>query len=152
MDRLAAGLTRLAGLLGGDPREPGAGAAGGTAYGLAAAWGAQLVSGVQTIIEVAGLPGALDDADWVVTGEGRFDQTSLRGKVVGGVLALARGRGVPVLVAAGQVDAPRPEGVVGEAALAGLAGGVTAAMADPHRWLRVAGAELAARAEHGHDV
>ena len=37
---LEEGLARLAGLLGGDPAAPGAGAAGGTGYGFAAAWGA----------------------------------------------------------------------------------------------------------------
>ncbi|CAO5183130.1 Glycerate 2-kinase [Frankia sp. AiPs1] len=145
--RLGGGLARLAGLIGGDPAAPGAGAAGGTAYGLAAAWGAELVSGVQTIIEVAGLPEALAGTDWLVTGEGRFDQTSLGGKVVGGVLALARRLGVPVLVAAGQLDAPRPRGVVGEIALSRLAGGPAAAMAEPHRWLWAAGAALAGAAE-----
>ncbi|MCM3883586.1 glycerate kinase [Frankia sp. R82] len=144
---LTAGLARLAGLLGGDPAAPGAGAAGGTAYGLAAAWGADLVSGVQTIIEVAGLPDALTGSDWLVTGEGRFDRTSLGGKVVGGVLGLARQQAVPVLVAAGQLDAPWPEGVAGAVALARLAGGIPAALADPHRWLHAAGAELADRAE-----
>ncbi len=79
----------------------------------------------------------------MVTGEGRFGRTSLPGKVVGGVLALARAADVPVLLAAGQVDAPRPEGAVAEVALARLAGGAQAAMAEPLRWLRAAGAELA---------
>jgi glycerate kinase len=146
VDLLAAGLRRLAEVLGGEPTAPGAGAAGGTAYGLAAAWGAELVPGVQTITEAAGLPAALAGAGWVVTGEGRFDRTSLAGKVVGGVLALARTVGVPVLLAAGQVDAPRPEGAIAEVALARLAGGAQAAMAEPLRWLRAAGAELASRA------
>ncbi|CAO5233989.1 glycerate kinase family protein [Frankia sp. AgKG'84/4] len=147
--RLDAGLRRLAELLGGEPAAPGAGAAGGTAYGLAAAWGAQLVSGVQTIIEVAGLPLALDRADWLITGEGRFDRTSLDGKVVGGMLGLARRGGVPVLIVAGQLDAPRPAGVLADVALATLAGGADAAMADPRRWLRLAGAELATYATDG---
>ncbi|SNQ50799.1 Glycerate 2-kinase [Frankia canadensis] len=144
--RLDLGLRRLAGLLAGTPEAPGAGAAGGTAYGLAAAWGATLVPGVPAIAEVAGLPAALAGADWLVTGEGRFDRTSLTGKVVGGVVALARGAGVPVLVAAGQIDAPEPDGVVAAVALAALAGGTAPAMAEPTRWLRAAGARLAADA------
>ncbi len=41
--RLEAGLARLAEALGGDPAAAGAGAAGGTGYGLAAAWGAELL-------------------------------------------------------------------------------------------------------------
>ncbi|CAJ65408.1 glycerate kinase I [Frankia alni ACN14a] len=146
VDLLAAGLRRLAEVLGGEPAAPGAGAAGGTAYGLAAAWGADLVPGVETITEAAGLPAALAGADWVVTGEGRFDRTSLAGKVVGGVLTLARAAGVPLLLAAGQIDAPRPEGAIAEVALARLAGGAPAAVAEPLRWLRAAGAELAGQA------
>jgi glycerate kinase len=143
------GLRRLAALLGGAPDAPGAGAAGGTGYGLAAAWGARLVPGAPTVAEHAGLPGALADADVVITGEGRFDITSLRGKVVGGVLGLAAARvgsagPVPVLLVAGQLGAPPPPGVRAALALADLAGGVAPAVAEPERWLTAAGAQLAA--------
>src|SRR6185369_5504660 len=110
------GLRRLAGLLGGDPDAPGSGAAGGTGYGLAAAWGARLVPGAATVAEHAGLPAALADADLVITGEGRYDATSLTGKVVGGVLNLAAARAagpVPVLLVAGQLGCPPPDTVRG---------------------------------------
>ena len=50
---LDSGLARLAGLLGGDPAAPGAGAAGGTGYGLAAAWGALIGPGAP---QLAGWP------------------------------------------------------------------------------------------------
>jgi glycerate 2-kinase len=83
---------------------PGSGAAGGLAGGLAAL-GAELVPGFDAIAVLVGLDDALTGADLVVTGEGRVDATSLRGKVVGGVLDRAHARGVPVLVVAGQVDA-----------------------------------------------
>jgi glycerate kinase len=142
------GLRRLAGLLGGEPDAPGAGAAGGTGYGLAAAWGARLVPGAATVAEHAGLPAALADADLVITGEGRFDATSLGGKVVGGVLGLAAARPgtdgpVPVLLVAGQLGAPPPPGVRAALALATLAGSVTAAVGEPERWLTTAAAGLA---------
>ena len=143
------GLGRLAALLGGEPDAPGAGAAGGTGYGLAAAWGARLVPGAATVAEHAGLPAALANADVVVTGEGRFDTTSLSGKVVGGVLRLAAARDgaagpVPVLLVAGQLAAPPPPGVDAALALATLARGVPAAIAEPERWLAAAAAQLAA--------
>jgi glycerate kinase len=48
----------------------------------------------------------LADADWVITGEGRFDQQSLRGKVVSGVARAAREAGAKVTVLAGQVLLP----------------------------------------------
>jgi glycerate 2-kinase len=86
---LEAGLARLAALLGGDPDAPGAGAAGGCGYGLAAAWHAKLLPGAAELAAIAGLPQALANADLVITGEGRYDGTSLTGKVVGAVCAMA---------------------------------------------------------------
>src|SRR5215470_11259063 len=100
--RLEAGLARLAAVLGGDPAAPGAGAAGGTGYGLAAAWGAVLAPGAAELSRLAGLDRALADADLVITGKGRFDETSLTGKTCGTVIAAAAAAGVPVAVVAGQ--------------------------------------------------
>src|SRR4051812_6963165 len=51
---LDAALARLADLLGGDREAPGAGAAGGTAYGFAIGWGAHFVSGAQAGAAAAG--------------------------------------------------------------------------------------------------
>ncbi|MPY93829.1 MAG: glycerate kinase, partial [Acidimicrobiia bacterium] len=81
----------------------GAGAAGGLAGGLAAV-GAQLRSGFDLVAEELDLAEHLVGADLVVTGEGFFDRQSLDGKVVGGVEALARRLGVPVLVVCGDAD------------------------------------------------
>jgi glycerate kinase len=53
----------------------------------------------------SGLQDAIAGADLVITGEGCLDHTSLQGKVVGGVLALASAASVPCAVIAGQVDA-----------------------------------------------
>ena len=155
--RLEAGLARLAGVLGGDPSAPGAGAAGGTGYGLAAAWGAVLTPGAVELGRLAGLDRALADADLVITGEGRFDETSLTGKTCGTVIAAAAVAGVPVAVVAGQVSdgrawepgSGRVSGLASVVTLAGLAGGTAAALAGPRQWLRRAGERLAkdARAE-----
>ncbi len=81
----------------------GAGAAGGLAGGLAAL-GARLEPGFEVVATASGLEEALDGAALVVTGEGRFDATSLDGKVVGGVLAWAADLDVPHrAIIAGQV-------------------------------------------------
>lgn len=82
---------------------PGSGAAGGLAAGAIAFLDAELVPGIDTIIDLTGLDEALQDADWVITGEGRFDEQSLRGKVVSGVGRRAGTHGVKVAVLAGQV-------------------------------------------------
>jgi glycerate kinase len=99
---------------------PGAGAAGGLAAGAIAFMNAHLVSGIDEVMSVTHLRDDLVDADWVITGEGKFDSQSLRGKVVSGVTRLARQAGAQVAVLAGQValspDAWRTAGI--ETALA----------------------------------
>ena len=81
---------------------PGSGAAGGLAGGLAAA-GAELVAGFDVVTEALSLPERIAGAGLVVTGEGTLDAESFEGKAVGGVVDLAIGAGVPVLVIAGEV-------------------------------------------------
>ena len=79
------------------------GAAGGLAGGLVAL-GARLEPGFEVVARAAGLEAALDGVDLVVTGEGRFDRTSLHGKVTGSVLEWAVSEGVALRsVVAGQV-------------------------------------------------
>jgi glycerate 2-kinase len=139
------GLARLASLLGGDPAEPGAGAAGGCGYGLAAGLGARLLPGASELAVAAGLAAALASADLVITGEGQYDATSEGGKVVGAVCEIAAGvpvAGVPVAVVAGRI-AHAPSAGMQAVELATLAGGTRAAMAEPGRWLAEAGSLLA---------
>ena len=133
---LDAALARFAALLGPGSGNPGAGAAGGTAYGFIAAWGADVESGADAVARLTGLDEALASADLVVTGEGRFDATSHEGKVVGRVL---RSASAPVLVIAGQLGVPVERAV----ALDELAGSAREAMERPLHWLRVAGAAAA---------
>jgi glycerate kinase len=89
---------------------PGAGAAGGLAGGLAAV-GARLESGFDLVADVVDLDERLEGCDLVVTGEGFVDEQSFDGKVVGGIVDLAAALEVPVLVVAGEVMAPMPDGV-----------------------------------------
>ncbi len=80
---------------------PGAGSGGGLA-GALAALGADLVAGARFVAEATGLDELLEGADVVATGEGRFDATSLHGKVVATVLA--RASRLPALVVTGGAD------------------------------------------------
>ena len=143
---LDAGLAQLARLLGGDPDAPGAGAAGGTGYGLATGWGALLTPGAPRLCQMAGLDQALAGAGLVITGEGRYDQTSGTGKVAGTVFAAAQAAGVPAALVAGQIAQRPPPAVPFVISLAELAGGAPQALADPDRYLRLAGQRLAAAA------
>jgi len=81
---------------------PGAGAAGGVGFGGLALLGATLSPGADLVLDLVGLPAALQDADLVVTGEGSLDEQSLRGKVPARIARLAAAAGVPVLVACGR--------------------------------------------------
>ncbi|MCU1677506.1 MAG: hypothetical protein JWM93_2264 [Frankiales bacterium] len=81
----------------------GAGAAGGLAGGLAAL-GASLRAGFDVVAEAVGLRSTMAGVDHVLTGEGLLDRQSFDGKVVGGVLSLARELGVRCTVVAGDVD------------------------------------------------
>ncbi|HVW81076.1 MAG TPA: glycerate kinase [Mycobacteriales bacterium] len=83
--------------------RPGAGAAGGLGFGLMAL-GAERRPGADVVMAAVGLERSIQGADLVVTGEGRFDATSLRGKVVSGVAQRAQACGVPCIVAAGQAQ------------------------------------------------
>jgi glycerate kinase len=139
---LEAGLARLADVLGGDPDAPGAGAAGGTGYGFAAAWGADIAPGAAALCRVVGLDRELRHADLVVTAEGRYDRTSGDGKITGAVLAAAARAGVRSALVAGAIAADVPAGVT-PVALDTLAGGAGRSMASPGEWLRAAGRMLA---------
>lgn len=86
---------------------PGAGAAGGLAGGLAAR-GASLVNGFEVVADEIGLRERISQADVAVTGEGRYDATSLEGKVVGGVAGLAARSGTRVLAVVGSRDPTVP--------------------------------------------
>ncbi|MFY9920735.1 MAG: glycerate kinase [Mycobacterium sp.] len=111
--------------------EKGAGAAGGLGAGLLAL-GARRESGATVIAEYTHLSDDVGAAELVITGEGRFDDQSLHGKVVSALAAAARG--TPVLVLAGQVTlgeaALRDAGITAAYAIADHAGSVQLAISD----------------------
>jgi len=92
------GLARWAQVVGGDPAAPGAGAAGGVGFAALALLGASMRPGFEVLTELLGFDDALRDARLVVTGEGRLDAQSLRGKAPVGV---ARKAVVPVVAVTG---------------------------------------------------
>ncbi|ANF86387.1 glycerate kinase [Pseudomonas antarctica] len=81
--------------------EPGSGAAGGLGFAAKAFLDAQFRAGVEVVAELVGLDEAVRGADLVITGEGRFDAQTLRGKTPFGVARIARQHNVPVIVIAG---------------------------------------------------
>ena len=79
-----------------DPRgEPMTGAAGGLAGGLWAEHGARLQDGPAFVLGALGFDERMRAAAFVVTGEGRIDEQTLQGKLVGEVATRCRQAGVP---------------------------------------------------------
>lgn len=138
-------------LLTGRPRrldkEPGAGAAGGLGYGLMLL-GGRRVSGVEEVLAAVGFDSVVSAADLVVTGEGRLDWQSLRGKVVAGVARAALEAATPTVVIAGQTMVGRREamalGLSGTYAVAENPEQVEAAITDPVGTLAARAARVAA--------
>jgi glycerate kinase len=87
--------------------ERGAGAAGGIAFGLMAGAGARLLPGFELVASWLDLDARLAAADIIVTGEGRFDDSSLSGKGPGALVRRALDLGKPVHVFAGQLALSR---------------------------------------------
>lgn len=143
---IEAALARWSTLISADAGAPGSGAAGGVGFALLA-WGAVLVPGAQHVARLLELDAKVADATLVITGEGRFDDQSARGKAPSIVLAAAQRARVDAAVVAGSVDA-HPYGVIAALSLTELAGGTSAAMARARHWLQRAGADLAS--EFGH--
>jgi glycerate kinase len=101
---LAHFATVTAATLGRDVREqPGAGAAGGVGFAALAFLQATFRPGIEVVADLVGLEEALVGADLALTGEGRLDGQTLRGKTPAGVLRLAQRHGVPVVAVAGSL-------------------------------------------------
>jgi len=104
------GLSHLAELVKRDAgldvaRISGAGAAGGLGAGLIAFCAGQLRRGIESVARIVDLAGKAAGADLVITGEGRLDEQSLRGKVIWGVASVAKSLGVPTVALVGQIKA-----------------------------------------------
>lgn len=82
-------------------RMPRAGAAGGLGGALHACLGAELVSGIDTVMDLTGFDEEIIDADYIITGEGSSDRQTLSGKVPMGVLR--RSGDVPVYLLSGRI-------------------------------------------------
>jgi glycerate 2-kinase len=128
--------------------QAGAGAAGGIGAALLAL-GGRCESGASIVAEHTGLADDIAAADLVITGEGRLDDQSLHGKVVGALAEAAQSQQVPIVVMAGQVDldrlASRSAGIMAAYAIADYAGSVRLALVDAANQLMGLASYVAAR-------
>lgn len=126
---------------------PGGGAAGGLGAGLVAFLHASIKSGVELIMEAAGLRNKLQGADLVITGEGQIDLQSAYGKVPSGVAGLARQYGVKTIAIAGRLGDGYEQlynaGIDEIYSLESIAGSLEAAMGDPIPYIKKAASRIA---------
>lgn len=112
--RLAELLNATRGAFPASWEENGTGAAGGAAFGLKAGLGARIVPGYQLVKAWIGLDQKFSQADWVLTGEGRFDESSLHGKGPGALSLETLSQKKRLLVLAGSIgriaQSPIPQG------------------------------------------
>lgn len=108
LDELEAGMQNYRDVIirqfGTDPdMQKGGGAAGGLGTALKVFFGAEIKSGVDTVLDLADFEKLITGADLVVTGEGRLDWQSFHGKAVSGVAKRAKKAAVPCMVICGCV-------------------------------------------------
>ncbi len=135
-------LQHFASLIG-QADSPGSGAAGGSAYGLSALWGATIENGAVKIADLCGIESALIGTDLVITGEGRLDSQSFQGKVVGHMSQRAAAAHVPIAYCVGSLEGDFPPSSVGGVSLSEIAGSSALAMQNPANYLFEAGVQLA---------
>jgi glycerate 2-kinase len=126
-ERLAGWADRLEAATGRREREtPGAGAAGGTGFGLLCLAdrfrSLHLRPGVDLVMEATAFADKLARAGLVITGEGRIDAQTAFGKTALGVAKRAAAAGVPCLAVGGGVE---PAGIDALAAVGAIAVPVT---------------------------
>ena len=109
IERLESGMQhfaqRLERALGHDvASQKGSGAAGGIAGGLHAFLNARLASGIEILLDEMRFDALIEDADLVISGEGRIDAQSLMGKVLSGVAKRCQKAHVPLIALGGGID------------------------------------------------
>lgn len=126
---------------------PGAGAAGGIGAALLAL-GAVREPGAQIVADRVGFAEQLANADLLITGEGRLDRQTLRGKAVAALAAAAKQVNIPVTCLAGQVqlpeDALHAAGIAAAHSLVDHAGSLELALNDAQNQLAALARTVAA--------
>ena len=141
---LESSLHNFAKVIGGDSNAPGAGAAGGTSFGLATLWGAEIQSGATYLFGALGINEEVKSADLVITGEGALDSQSWDGKVIGTLAKITQSAEKHIWAIVGIDKSSGIHGPLGEViSLTELAGDKTTATNDARHWLQVAGKSAA---------
>lgn len=100
---LEAGAQNLVTILSNDMENAkGAGAAGGLGYGSLSFLGAELVSGIDYMLDLTGIYSLVASSDLVITGEGSVDEQSMQGKVIAGLKRVCDSHRKPLAIICGR--------------------------------------------------
>ena len=88
---------------------PGAGAAGGIAAGLSAFLSVSIIEGTQLVLSASKIEKSLQGANVIITGEGKIDHQSSRGKTISAVAAMGARNKIPVIAFCGKLELDEPE-------------------------------------------
>jgi glycerate kinase len=107
-------LKHFASLVGGEyATKPGAGAAGGFGFMAYAFLKAEARSGIDLILDLVQFDSKIKGADFIITGEGRFDSQSVQGKAPWGILQRASKLSIPTYLVCGDADTHQTSGYAG---------------------------------------
>ena len=84
--------------------HPGSGAAGGMGYAILSFLNGKLQKGIQTILSIMNFNKELDSDTIIITGEGKLDSQSMQGKVIDGIIKIAKKKNVPVIIVTGTYE------------------------------------------------
>lgn len=87
-----------------DTLREGAGAAGGLGFAFQSILKAESLKGIDFILKVTDFENIIEKADLIITGEGKIDKQSLMGKVVSGVVKMAKKKSIPVIAICGKLE------------------------------------------------
>lgn len=82
----------------------GGGAAGGIGAALYSFFNAEIKSGIEAILEIVNFDNTIKDADYIITGEGKLDSQTEKGKVISGIITHAKKHNIPVIAIAGTLN------------------------------------------------
>ncbi|WP_333651853.1 glycerate kinase family protein [Lacrimispora sp.] len=83
---------------------PGSGAAGAMGAGMVAFFHSELQMGIETVLDTVKFDEILSQDSYVITGEGKLDSQSLRGKVVIGIAGRTKKHNVPLIAIVGGAE------------------------------------------------
>ena len=72
--------------------------------GMLAFFNAELRSGADLLLDLSQFESKIENADLIITGEGRIDRQSLMGKIPGKILEIGKRKGIPVIAIAGCLE------------------------------------------------